>query len=304
MCLRRSRLLPALCVLCALAASGARAQDAIGGARVVERDVAGSLGDVHRRVSTGDDVFQDEVITTSVASLAQLELVDLTSLSIGPSAQVKLDRFVFDRGKKTMVIAVARGAFRFVSASGDHKNYMVKTPTATIGVRGTRFDVLATTGRTDVFLHQGAIDLCNAAASRCRRMSPGHGATVTPTRLTPPQPATPETWTFETTLQAAGLSASALSSSPAPAPQALAAGPRDSGGAGPGAGGMNMTRMTASAQPPSTPGPGAVGGGGRGLGGDVGGGPRNQIGGGSRGAAGGPSNGNSGGRDVNGGISH
>jgi hypothetical protein len=291
MCLRRSRLVAALCLLCGLASPGARAQDAIGGARVVERDVAGSLGDVHRRVNKGDDVFQDEVITTSVESLAQIDLVDLTNLSIGPSAQVKLDRFVFDRGgKKTMVIAVARGAFRFVSAAGDHKNYMVKTPTATIGVRGTRFDVLATAGRTDVILHQGAIDLCNAAGSACRRMSPGHSATVTTTRMTRPRPATPQTWSFEKTLQAAGLSEAALAATPA-APT-LASVPNGNGGSGSGG---SQTQPTGTSQQPSSPGTGSDGGG-RGLGGNVGGGPR--------GANGGPSSGDGGGRDVNGGIPH
>lgn len=299
MCLRGSRFVAALCLVCGLAAPGARAQDAIGGARVVERDVAGSLGDVHRRVSKGDDVFQDEVITTSVESLAQLELIDLTNLSIGPSAQVKLDRFVFDRGgKRTMVIAVARGAFRFVSASGDHKEYMVKTPTATIGVRGTRFDVLATAGRTDVILHQGAIDLCNAAGSACRRMSPGHSATVTPTRMTRPRPATPQTWSFEKTLQAAGLSEAALAATPA-APS-LAAAPSGTGGSGSN---TVQSQPAPSNSQPSAPGTGS-GGGGRGLGGNVGGGPRGGVGGGLRGSTGGPAGGDGGGRDVNGGIPH
>jgi hypothetical protein len=279
---RHARIALATLGLATMAAPAAVAQESIGDARVIQRDVAGSLGDNHRRVSQGDQVFADEVITTSVASLAQLELVDLTSMSIGPSAQVKLDRFVYRKaGKPTMVINVARGAFRFVSAPGDHKSYEVRTPTATIGVRGTRFDVLSTQGRTDVVLHDGAIDLCRAGSGNCRRLHPGQTSTITPKVFTRPAPFTPDKWSFEKTLAAAGLSVGKA-----------AAASRASTSSGDSA-----SRLASSAPAPSSPspdpGPPSTDDG-RGLGGNVGGGPRNR-------AVGGSTGGDGGGRDVNGG---
>ena len=130
-------------VLAAFFAGGASAQNAskIGVASAVKNRVEGSSG--NRALTAGSSVFAREVVRTGEQSTAQLLFLDETSLSIGPQAEVTLDRFVFDpnRGAGNVVISTTRGALRFVSGSQQPNSYQIRTPVATIGVRGTIFDL-------------------------------------------------------------------------------------------------------------------------------------------------------------------
>lgn len=130
-------------VLAAFVAGEASAQNAqkVGVASAVKNRVEGSSG--NRMLATGNSVFAREVVRTAADSMAQLLFLDETSLSIGPQSEVTLDRFVFDpnRGAGNVVISTTRGALRFVSGSQKPSSYQIKTPVATIGVRGTIFDL-------------------------------------------------------------------------------------------------------------------------------------------------------------------
>jgi len=136
-------------VLAAFVAGDASAQNAqkIGVASAVKNRVEGSSG--NRVLATGNSVFAREVVRTAADSMAQLLFLDETSLSIGPQSEVTLDRFVFDptRGAGNVVISTTRGALRFVSGSQKSSSYQIKTPVATIGVRGTIFDLYTTRNR-------------------------------------------------------------------------------------------------------------------------------------------------------------
>ena len=118
-----------------------------------------ATGPIHR----GDQVFQDEWVRTAAESLAQLALRDETNVSLGPSSQVKLDRFVFDGSGSTakkVLLDATKGTFRFFSGNSPHDAYQVTTPQATIGVRGTVYDVEIEPGRTRVVLQEGAVHVC------------------------------------------------------------------------------------------------------------------------------------------------
>src|SRR5215475_3239435 len=92
-------------------------------------------------LSVGSELFSNETVRTGEASQAQLLFLDQTNLSVGARSEVKLDRFVYNPDRKTgnVVIEASRGAFRFVSGSQNPRSYTIKTPFATIGVRGTIF---------------------------------------------------------------------------------------------------------------------------------------------------------------------
>jgi hypothetical protein len=114
----------------------------IGVASAVSNRVESVVGGGARPLSVGGDVFARQMVRTGEASAAQLLFLDETSLSIGPSSEVTLDRFVYDpnRGSGNVVLNATRGAFRFVSGSQQPSSYQIRTPVATIGVRGTIFD--------------------------------------------------------------------------------------------------------------------------------------------------------------------
>lgn len=182
--------------LCATVAP-AGAEDAIGNAASVEKDVQGATAGRSLRLATGDTVYFDEVLTTGAASRAKLAFVDRTTMQMGPSSKVKLDSFVYSGGSGVGFNA-AKGAFRFVSAPGEHKSYEVRTPTAMIGVRGTIFAArVLPGGRTDAVLYSGAIEVCDTAGV-CRTLDkPCTFVTVTRSGITAPRTIGKNDWSFD-----------------------------------------------------------------------------------------------------------
>ncbi len=108
----------------------------IGIASVVKNSVQGANA---RPLSNGSDVSANERIRTGQLSTAQLLFLDQTTLSVGAQSEVVLDRFVYDpdRGNGKVVVNAGVGAFRFVSGAQKSSAYEIRTPVATIGVRGT-----------------------------------------------------------------------------------------------------------------------------------------------------------------------
>lgn len=117
----------------------------IGVAAAVKNDVFGVVGGAERPLAAGNDVVRDQLIRTGTAASAQVLFLDETSLSVGPNSEVKLDRFVYNPAARTADIAVSasKGVLRFISGSSDPRGYSVKTPSATIGFRGTVADIIA-----------------------------------------------------------------------------------------------------------------------------------------------------------------
>jgi hypothetical protein len=148
--------LPAL-----VAGSSATAADRIGVTAAAQNRVEGVMGNQTTPLRPGSTVFQDQRVRTGPASTAQLLFLDQTSLSVGPSSDVKLDRFIFDpsRSQGNVVLSATRGAFRFVSGSQQPSNYQIRTPVATIGVRGTVIDGIVAEKSTTVILGEGGADL-------------------------------------------------------------------------------------------------------------------------------------------------
>ena len=125
------------------AASGTAFADKIGVAAAVTNDVQGIMGGAPKQLALGSEVFTNQRIRTGDASNAQLLFLDETSLSVGPKSEITLDRFVYNpnRGAGSVVWTASKGAFRFVTGSQNPVNYSIKTPVATIGVRGTIVDI-------------------------------------------------------------------------------------------------------------------------------------------------------------------
>ena len=125
----------------ALLSTNAIAADRIGVASSVTSNVTGSIGGRTAALSSGDGVYQRQVIRADATGKAQLLFVDETVFSVGAGANVTLDEFIYNpsRNAGSMVFNVTKGAFRFISGSSKPESYEIRTPVATIGVRGTIF---------------------------------------------------------------------------------------------------------------------------------------------------------------------
>ena len=128
-----------LVIVAAIYPAVCSAQSAIGSAASVKNEVEGVLGGQTSRVMSGSSVRSNELIRSGDEAVANLVLLDQTKLSVGPRSEVRLDKFVYnpDQQNGAVVIQVSRGAYRFVTGVQDSKNYQIKTPYATLGVRGT-----------------------------------------------------------------------------------------------------------------------------------------------------------------------
>ncbi len=144
------------------------AEPDIGTAVAVKNEVKLESGGIPQPLVTGSVVHQDEVIVTGAAAGAEVELLDKTKLAVGPEARIVLDKFVYDASAATgsISITLSKGAFRFLTGLAPKQSYEIKTPTASLGVRGTIFDVyVGNKGETAVLLHEGAVQTCSLAGA-------------------------------------------------------------------------------------------------------------------------------------------
>lgn len=112
--------------------------------------------------SLRDDVVFRETLETASESALLLRFVDDTKLTMGESAVVMVDEFVYDpaRGAGNMVISLSVGAFRFVSGKMPKGGVVIQTPSVVIGIRGTELLILvAADGTTLVSVLRGAVEL-------------------------------------------------------------------------------------------------------------------------------------------------
>jgi hypothetical protein len=191
----------------ALAASApqAAAQQVIGTAAVV----------VNRVTGIGARVRRNEVIETGPQGRSQFIFADETVLDIAPFSKVTLDELVFDpnQNRGNLALTVVEGAFRFISGTLAKESYRVKTPSATIGIRGTVFDlVVENTGATTVVLRQGAVTVTNLANVSVTVDTPGLASTVQSATTPPTPPAAPSA---SVTQRLAALSSPATTGAPA-----------------------------------------------------------------------------------------
>jgi hypothetical protein len=121
-----------------LSASALAQSPKIGDAQSTKNHVEGIINGKTEDISTGSGVYSDETVRTGSTGIANLVFLDNTNLSVGPTSEVKLDRFVYDPSGSSgsVVIEATRGAFRFVTGSQDKRVYQIKTPFGTLGIRG------------------------------------------------------------------------------------------------------------------------------------------------------------------------
>ncbi|MET1412350.1 M10 family metallopeptidase C-terminal domain-containing protein [Roseibium sp. HPY-6] len=91
-------------------------------------------------LTTGDPVFQGDVVQTGDGSSLVIVFVDETLFTLSADARMVLDELIYSPGgsDNSMVLNLVQGSFVFVTGqvapTGDMR---VETPTATMGIRGT-----------------------------------------------------------------------------------------------------------------------------------------------------------------------
>ncbi|MHB2169158.1 FecR family protein [Alsobacter sp. R-9] len=167
---------------------------AIGAVTAVQADATASRqGGRTRPLEPGGQVFFRDTLRTGQGARLATELDDGTTLTLGENAALSVDAFVYDpaRPRGRLVARSLRGAFLFVGGLVEKTpspRVEVRTPLATLGVRGTTvwggpidgaYGVLVLEGRVEVRTRQGAVTL-----------ERGQGTTLRPRR----SPEAPVVW--------------------------------------------------------------------------------------------------------------
>jgi hypothetical protein len=115
--------------------NGPAAGQVVGKAGAVNPDTTAS----GRTVTVGANVIHKERIRTDARGTLQLMFNDRSTITIGPNSDMVIDEYVFDpnRGAGKMTVSLGKGVMRFVGGQISHSGEAtVKTPPATIGIRG------------------------------------------------------------------------------------------------------------------------------------------------------------------------
>lgn len=113
-----------------------------------------------------DEVVADTELETVRDGRMDVRFLDGTQLVVGPASTVKVDRFVYDpaRGAGEVALNVGKGVMRFVTGRLASSSYTVRTPAATLGVRGTDFVVaIGEDGSTTVSVLEGGVDMTSGS---------------------------------------------------------------------------------------------------------------------------------------------
>ena len=165
------RILLAFACLASCAVSPVMAE-VVGITKSADEIVTGSISGSTKVIRTATEILQNERLKANATGNAQIELRDGTKIVVGPGADVTVDDFVYKEGNdklSALTVRATKGAFRFITGASDHSAYKIVTPYASIGVRGTAFDVNIRDGGAYVALLQGEVTVCDRA-KRCRKI--------------------------------------------------------------------------------------------------------------------------------------
>ena len=126
--------------------------------------------------AAGMKVVAGDILVTGANGYGRLEMTDGGEMVLRPNSQLKLESYRFNANKPTedgFVFSMLKGGLRTVTGMigkrGNKDAYELKTPTATIGIRGTQFDLRvcaggcgALTDGTYLAVRFGAVQTSNA----------------------------------------------------------------------------------------------------------------------------------------------
>jgi|GEM_PF-5395738 len=164
----------------------------VGRAALVEQDVRTRLpGSEVKIIKVDDTVAFQQQILTGANSRALIEFRDGSTLEAGPNSAITIDRFVFDpeAGTREKSITISRGVFRLATGLAvNNSNTQIRTPLATIGIRGSVVSGIVPTGNQPnlFFGGSGEFDASNPGGST--RFVAGQAIAVTGPAAPPTSP--------------------------------------------------------------------------------------------------------------------
>lgn len=146
-----------------------------------------------RALARRSNVFVGDRITTGNDSQLQVRMKDGAVVALGPNAEFAVkaysEKAAGDK-KDEAVLSLVQGGLRTISGHIDKSTYKLETPSATLGIRGTVFDVYVDqNGVSTVILRDGAVDVTGSNVTRTLNIA--GLASIVRRGAAPTEPATP-----------------------------------------------------------------------------------------------------------------
>ena len=151
-----------------------------------------------RQLSTGDQIYQSDTITTEAKSSIKLQLKDDSQFELGPDAKLFATKFQYKQNTEedSVTVEILKGTFRFITgliAKKKPEAMNVDTAVATIGIRGTNVIGKADATSATIILvesedtsRKSAIEVSNSFGT-VTIDEPGYGTEI-PDQYSPPSP--------------------------------------------------------------------------------------------------------------------
>ncbi len=113
-------------------------------------------------IRSGARISNGAEITTAADGTVQLTFDDGTNIVVGKNSTLEISEVLMTSRSAASRFAVnaVTGGFRFISGNSPKESYEIKTPKATMSVRGTEFDLAVSRGQTTLALFGGEVRMC------------------------------------------------------------------------------------------------------------------------------------------------
>lgn len=138
-----------------------------------------------RELEKGSKVYVNELVKTEDKTALVLELIDMTTITLGPNSEFKVEKWAFKtKNDRDAVFSVIKGQCRtlVINKAKAEEQLQVKTPQVSMGIRGTELlvNVLKNKNKdiTQVALLEGEIHLYPEGTMKEQNMHPGDYAVI------------------------------------------------------------------------------------------------------------------------------
>ena len=169
----RKFILGALAAL-ALLAGPSLAFAAAGTAKGVDPAADAVNGSASRTLTVGADINIGDVIKTGPKGQVEILFSDNTKLVVGPNSHLEIQDYLIRANGSAGKFAVdmLAGTFRFVTGTAPKPDYIINTPTGTIGVRGTAMEIYVDDkGVPHIMMDDGTSIMCDKAKKLCKDLA-------------------------------------------------------------------------------------------------------------------------------------
>ncbi|RYH12010.1 FecR domain-containing protein [Tropicimonas sp. IMCC6043] len=114
-------------------------------------------------LQAGMGLQQGDTVRTDRNGQVQIVFADDTRIAVGPNSRLVIDQVLMRNSSRAsrFTVSAVSGSIRFISGKSAKSAYAVRTPSATMGIRGTEFDINVDRRRTtSIMMFSGQVRMC------------------------------------------------------------------------------------------------------------------------------------------------